>query len=73
MSTGVAFLQTGYDEAPKNVGTFKPGNTDVIRQMLREQQKECQVCMLSLHSYQLHIHVRHVFLANPAVKLRGHV
>lgn len=39
---GVAFLQSNVDDAPKGVGGFKAGNTDVIRLMLREQQKECQ-------------------------------
>mmetsp|Transcript_14541 Transcript_14541/g.31649 ORF Transcript_14541/g.31649 Transcript_14541/m.31649 type:complete len:677 (+) Transcript_14541:102-2132(+) len=42
MATGVVFLQSNVDEsAGKNVGNYKPGNTDVIRTMLREQQKEC--------------------------------
>lgn len=41
-STGVVFLQSDVDDAQKALGTYKPGNTDLIRQMLREQQKECQ-------------------------------
>ncbi len=39
MAAGVAFLQSDVDEAHKPVGAYKPGNTDVIRQMLREQQR----------------------------------
>eukprot|EP00967_Tisochrysis_lutea_P030474 scaffold35788_cov17-Tisochrysis_lutea.AAC.1 len=49
MSSGVSFLQTGFDDAPKNVGGYKAGNTDIIRQLLREQQKECQ----TLHANEL--------------------
>ena len=40
---GVSFIQRDFDDSnTKSVGSYKPGNTDVIRTMLREQQKECQ-------------------------------
>lgn len=49
MATGVVFLATSLEDAPKTVGSYKPGNTDQIRTMLREQQKDCAL----LHSLPL--------------------
>lgn len=36
------FLQSNVEDGPKGMATFKPQNTEVIRKMLREQQRECQ-------------------------------
>lgn len=40
--SGVQFLQANLEDAPKTLGGYKPGNTDLIRTMLREQQKDCR-------------------------------
>ena len=43
MATGVVFLQSSLDENEASTSSsYKPGNTDLIRTMLREQQKDCQ-------------------------------
>ncbi|GLC47400.1 hypothetical protein PLESTM_002068900 [Pleodorina starrii] len=39
---GVQFLQSNVEEGPKGMAAYKPQNTEVIRKMLREQQRECQ-------------------------------
>lgn len=41
-SGGIQFLQSNVEDGPKALGTYKAGNTEVIRKMLREQQRECQ-------------------------------
>ncbi|GAX78897.1 hypothetical protein CEUSTIGMA_g6336.t1 [Chlamydomonas eustigma] len=48
MATGIVFLQSSLDESSPNVVSsgYKPGNTDLIRLMLREQQKSSK----ALHS-----------------------
>lgn len=42
MATGVVFLASSLEQADAKPGSYKPGNTEVIRSMLREQQKDCQ-------------------------------
>ena len=42
MASGVNFLQSNLEDGPKALGAYKAGNTDLIRKMLREQQRECQ-------------------------------
>lgn len=41
-AAGVVFLASSLEEGEVKPSTYKTGNTDVIRSMLREQQKECQ-------------------------------
>lgn len=57
--TSVSFLQSDYDEAKQqNPAGYKQGNTDLIRQMLREQQKSQR----ALHSNALFREVKYLFL-----------
>ncbi len=35
-------MQSNVEEGPKGMAAYKPQNTEVIRKMLREQQRECQ-------------------------------
>ena len=42
MASGIAFLPSNLDDANKPAGVKAPQNTDVIRTMLREQQKSSQ-------------------------------
>lgn len=44
-TAGVVFLESSLDEKNKAAGSdkYKPGNTDVIRTMLREQQRDCKL------------------------------
>ncbi|GFR52887.1 hypothetical protein Agub_g15520 [Astrephomene gubernaculifera] len=39
---GVQFLQSNVEDGPKALGAYKAQNTELIRKMLREQQRECQ-------------------------------
>ncbi|GIL86312.1 hypothetical protein Vretifemale_14705 [Volvox reticuliferus] len=39
---GVQFLQSNVEDGAKGMAAYKPQNTEVIRKMLREQQRECQ-------------------------------
>eukprot|EP00955_Chlamydomonas_euryale_P066849 359660-Chlamydomonas_euryale.AAC.17 len=41
MAMGVVFLASSLDQADPKPSSYKPGNTEVIRSMLREQQKDC--------------------------------
>lgn len=56
---GVTFLQANVEDGPKALGSYRPGNTDMIRKMLREQQRECQ----ALHANPLLKEVRAPALA----------
>eukprot|EP00798_Chlamydomonas_sp_ICE-L_P016563 gene16563-22793_t len=44
-TAGVVFLESSLDEKTKGTSSdkYKPGNTDVIRTMLREQQRDCKL------------------------------
>eukprot|EP00198_Chlamydomonas_reinhardtii_P010505 XP_001699842.1 predicted protein [Chlamydomonas reinhardtii] len=39
---GVQFLQSSVEDQPKTLGAYKAGNTEMIRKMLRDQQRETQ-------------------------------
>ncbi|KAG2431637.1 hypothetical protein HYH02_013214 [Chlamydomonas schloesseri] len=39
---GVQFLQSSVEDQPKALGAYKAGNTEMIRKMLRDQQRETQ-------------------------------